>query len=121
MFLKFFEFLNGSTEWPYSEFLSAFRAFKESSFAAEEKTPQFMANPGVFLQFLYDLNVISYIERADDRSYIKWCFRERSYANISPKVKEGLTYQIFYGLTRALNVGRAFRSTSARKKAGISE
>jgi hypothetical protein len=65
----------------------------------------------VFLQFLYDLNVICYRERLQDgRPYYRWCFRERSYGNISPKVKAEVQYQVFYGLARALNVGRQSKS-----------
>jgi hypothetical protein len=68
-----------------------------------------MNTQNAFLQFLYGLNVICYVERpVDDRPYVRWCFRERSYANISPKVKEHLEYRVFYGLSKALNVGQEF-------------
>jgi hypothetical protein len=66
-----------------------------------------MSSPLDFLQFLYDLNIICYVETpVQDKPYVRWCFRERSYANIAPKVKEGLKYEIFYGLAKALNVGQ---------------
>jgi hypothetical protein len=39
---------------------------------------------------------------------IHWCFRDRSYENVSPKVKAGLTYQVFYGHAKALNLGKEF-------------
>lgn len=62
-----------------------------------------------FLQFLYGLNILSYIEYPfEDKPYIRWCFRQRSYGDINPKVKEGCDYQIFYGLYKALNVGKEF-------------
>jgi hypothetical protein len=68
-----------------------------------------MASPERFLQFLYDLNIICYEEYpVNDRPYTRWCFLERSYANISPKVKENVSYTIFYGLRKALNVGSEF-------------
>jgi len=71
-----------------------------------------MSTPNDFLQFLFDLNVICYFEQAtgDHKPFIHWCFKDRSYANISPKVKTGLEYQIFYGLAKALNVGKEFRT-----------
>ena len=71
-----------------------------------------MTSANEFLQFLFDLNVISFIEETSDKkTHIHWCFRDREYANISPKVKakEGITYQVFYGLTKALNLGKTFK------------
>ena len=69
-----------------------------------------MATANDFLQFLCDLNVICYIERTQEhKPFIHWCFKDRSYANISPKVKTGVEYQIFYGLAKALNVGKEFK------------
>lgn len=50
------------------------------------------------------------IEQAEDhKPFIHWCFKDRSYANISPKVKVDVEYQIFYGLAKALNVGKKFK------------
>lgn len=81
--------------------------FQKSSFFKDVETPRFMKSAGAFLQFLYDLNIICYMDRnKNGNPYFRWCFRERSYANISPKVKEGVEYQIFYGLHKALNVGQ---------------
>lgn len=75
-----------------------------------------------FLQFLYDLNVIAFIERTEgqagyeastgDEKFIRWCFRERSPTNISPKVKTEVEYEIHYGLANTLNLGRRLRRTS---------
>jgi hypothetical protein len=78
-----------------------------------------MTSPAAFLQFLYDLNIIVYIEYPEnDKPYFRWCFRERSYANISPKVKEGVTYEVFYGLGKALNLGNRF---IPRKRPGLDQ
>jgi hypothetical protein len=109
LFLKFFEFLDGKYRFDYQEYVKAFEMFRASSFTTSSALPRFMTSAVVFLQFLYDLNVICYIEYPEnDTPYFRWCFRERSYANISPKVKEGVTYEIFYGLRKALNVGQRF-------------
>ena len=106
LFLKFFVFLKGKRKFDYSTYLDTFKKFKASLNSETIETPTFMTGPKVFLQFLYDLNVISYIEKPKgDRPYPRWCYRERSYANISPKVREGLTYEVFYGLHKALNIG----------------
>jgi len=109
LFLKFFEFLNGKNRFSHSEYITAFANFRKAIGLKDSDSPRFMSSPGVFLQFLYDLNVICYVEKpADDKPYVRWCFRERSYANISPKVKEKVNYQVFYGLSKALNVGQEF-------------
>jgi len=69
-----------------------------------------MATANDFLQFLFDLNVICYYEQTEDNKlFFHWCFKDRSYANISPKVKTRVNYQVFYGLAKALNVGQEFK------------
>lgn len=109
LFLKFFEFLRGRDRFSHSEYLEAFFNFRSAVGLNDGEMPKFMSTAGVFLQFLYDLNVICYVERpVNDKPYVRWCFRERSYANISPKVKEKVEYQVFYGLSKALNVGQEF-------------
>ena len=67
--------------------------------------PEFLESPDEFLQFLYDTNIICYIEKTDRERLFRWCYRERSSSNISPKVKTGQRYEIHYGLFKALNVG----------------
>ena len=110
IFLKFFEFLDGKVKFTFEEFKKAFSEFRETGLSTSTELPQFMADGRIFLQFLYDLNVICYVEQPEnDKPYVRWCFRQRSHANISPKVKEGLSYQVFYGLSKALNVGQKFK------------
>lgn len=109
IFLKFFTFLRGKNKFSYDEFLGAYAQFSESVRKSGSDLPKFMKSALAFLQFLYDLNVICYIEYPrDDKPYVRWCFRERNYGDISPKVREGADYQIFYGLSKALNVGQEF-------------
>jgi cold shock CspA family protein len=66
-----------------------------------------------FLQFLYEQNVVCFKERDPENEYaepfIRWCFRERSLSNMAPKVRIGVEYEVFYGLSKALNVGRPVR------------
>lgn len=110
IFLKFFEFLSGKDSFGYDLFLAAFEKLQEHIKSVAVERPRFMATPNDFLQFLFDLNVICYIEHTEDnKPFIHWCFRDRSYANISPKVKTGVEYQVFYGLAKALNVGKEFK------------
>jgi hypothetical protein len=110
LFLKFFKHLNGKKKFTYSEYLAFYEDFYKSILNTSAIIPKFMSTSGDFLQFLYDLNILSYIEYpTEDKPYIRWCFRQRSYGDINPKVKEGCDYQIFYGLYKALNVGQEFR------------
>ena len=108
-FLKFFEFLGGANKFTYTVFLAAFENFKAHLGTTGTREPIFTQSPTVFLQFLFELNAICYIENTvDGRPFIHWCFKDRSYANIAPKVKTGQTYQVFYGLAKALNLGKEF-------------
>jgi cold shock CspA family protein len=68
-----------------------------------------MRNPEEFLQFLYDQNIISYIEDADGERFIRWCFIERTPSNIAPKVKTDSDYEIHYGLANVLNIGKEIK------------
>ena len=77
----------------------------------------------MFLQFIFDLNVVSYIEHRNGKTFIRWCFRERNYSNILPKVKTNVEYQIHYGLLKSLNFGLDFsvkkqRTTRNKNNAG---
>ena len=112
IFLKFFEYLSGRDKFDYDTYVSAFAKLRKHIGTVAAKPPRFMATANDFLQFLFDLNVICYIERAADdqqKQFIHWCFRDRNYANISPKVKEGVEYQVAYGLARALNLGKILK------------
>jgi len=110
IFLKFFEYLAGKNSFDYEHFIAAFNKLQEHIQSIAAECPRFMATHNDFLQFLFDLNVICYIEQTEDnKPFIHWCFKDRSYANISPKVKSGVEYEVFYGLAKALNVGKAFK------------
>ena len=109
-FLKFFEFLSGKTQFRYREYESAFDAVLEYIQKSGSNQPKFMSSSSRFLQFLYDLNVICYIEEGElGQQFIRWCFRERSYSNIAPKVKLNEVYRVHSGLSRALNLGTGLR------------
>lgn len=118
LFLKFFQSLNGQDNFTYERYLAAFKDFTQYIESIDKPAPQFMLTANDFLQFLYDLNVVCYIEStADAGNFIHWCFRDRNYSNISPKVKTGCTYEVFYGLAKALNVGKVFtRNPSATRQ-----
>ncbi|GEM_PF-221122 len=111
LFLQFFSYLRGKRKFTYDQFLEAFNQFILECNSAGKQLPQFFESANVFLQFLYEQNVICYKEEdesgnADVEHFIRWCFRERTLSNMAPKVRVGVSYEIFYGLSKALNVGR---------------
>ncbi len=110
MFLKFFTFLEGKNRFTYEEYMSAFNEHYKYMKKVKINVPKFMETNEEFLQFLYELNVICYKERTESNEpFIHWCFNERSYSNISPKIKTGKEYEIFYGMSKALNTGKRFK------------
>ncbi len=106
-FLKFFTFLDSSWEFSFGSYRDVFSRFKLTSVDHLEAPPEFLGSEGDFLQFLYDTNVLCYKEvDENDKPLFRWCYRERSSANISPKVKLDAEYRIHYGLLKSLNLRR---------------
>ena len=116
LFRKFFDFLEGRKEFNYSFFCDSFSEFEDYILKNNILRPKFFETADTFLQFIYDLNIICYIEHASGQQYIRWCFRERNYSNISPKVKSDCTYQIHYGLIKNLNLGRKTNKVKPKKR-----
>lgn len=89
-FLKFFSGLNGHSRFTYGDYNKAFEKVKKELSDSLNEEPKFMSSSNEFLQFLYELNVIGSIEKTDlDRNVFRWCFRERTISNLSPKVRCG--------------------------------
>ncbi|TWB30803.1 P-loop ATPase, Sll1717 family [Nitrospirillum bahiense] len=110
IFLKFFEFLDGAQKFSHEKYTNAFSEFLEYIMAEGKPTPGFMKSADEFLQFLYDQNILCYIEEAEQgERFIRWCFKERSPSNISPKVKMHQDYEIHYGLANVLNTGQELK------------
>jgi len=75
IFLKFFEFLFGKDKFTYEFYTSAYTKLKAYMESISATPPKFMVTANDFLQFLFDLNVICYIEPTEDhKSFIHWCF-----------------------------------------------
>ena len=123
LFLKFFEYLDGKASFDYEGFMIAYNLFADYIEKNDIETPPFFESSDRFLQFLYDLNIICYIEDIENEgdSHIHWSFRERSYSNINPKVKEGVRYSIHYGLQKAFNTGKRFEKRKIKSKRKISK
>jgi len=108
LFLKFFEYLKGKSRFSYDDYVIAYQAFIKYLDSNSIRKPKFSEAPDIFLQFLYELNVIFYVEKLQGGDFIRLCLRERNPSNISPKIKTHQIYQIHYGLIEALNVGRKY-------------
>jgi hypothetical protein len=108
LFLKFFEYLKGRSQFSYEEYMGAYQNFVKYLDTNSIKRPKFVEAPDVFLQFLYELNVIFFIEKKAGGNFIRLCLRERNPTNISPKIITHQTYQVHYGLIEALNVGKKY-------------
>ena len=117
LFLKFFEFMNGKQQFNHEEFMASYDQFASYIEKNNISIPHFFESSDRFLQFLFDLNVICYIEETvDAEPFIRWSFRERTYSNINPKIKEGVKYGIHYGLLKAFNSGKAYRQRVIQDK-----
>jgi hypothetical protein len=112
LFLKFFQYLKGMMKFSYINYIQAYKDFTYYLESNGIKAPSFFETADTFLQFLYELNIICYFEQANKQQFIRWCFRERNYANINPKVKTGCIYQVHFGLAKALNLGSKLKSFS---------
>jgi hypothetical protein len=117
LFLRFFGYIYGKMSFSYEEYLRAFDDLEAFISKNAVSKPDFFESADTFLQFLYELNVIAYIEDAGGEQLFRWCFRERSPGNFSPKVKTHERYSIHYGLAKSLNIGRQLsRRESSRMK-----
>ena len=113
LFLKFFEFLDEyveerTREFDYENFVKAYAALLKHADAVKLEVPVIFSSADGFLQFLYELNIIAFFAIQDGRqsAYQRWCFRERSYANVRPKVMSDCRYKMHLGIARALNPSR---------------
>jgi cold shock CspA family protein len=114
LFLQFFSHLRGKQKFSFDEYIEAYNEFIIECTESKIDLPRFFETANSFLQFLYEQNVICYKEKSDKEGedtepFIRWCFRERTLSNMAPKVRSGVHYEIFYGLSKALNVGRTIK------------
>jgi hypothetical protein len=108
-FLSFFHYLDGKLQFEYDEYRTAFDAFRQYIRGTGRTPDAFFENPDTFLQFLYELNVVCWTRDTEDDRFYHWSYRERTLSNICPKIKPGERYQIFYGLSKALDTGKRFK------------
>ncbi|MCD0419759.1 hypothetical protein LOC51_21300 [Rubrivivax sp. JA1024] len=113
LFRQFFEFLvdhvdRRSRTFTYKAYVSAYEKTIEYIKRNEFDVPVIFETADMFLQVLYELNVIGFLEEGYTPGVIinRWSFRERSFANIRPKVTTGVVYRLHFGIARALYPAR---------------
>jgi cold shock CspA family protein len=116
-FPKFFEYLEGRHRFSYEQYILAYDRLLAFLQAQRKTAPEFMQSPEQFLQFLYELNIICYMEDVGDERFFRWCFIERTPSNASPKVKTEMEYEIHYALANTLNTGKPIRRRLKRGEA----
>lgn len=107
-FIKFFDYFNRS-QFSYSEYETAYKKFVDYILDNAKEIPKFVEEPKEFLQFLYDCNVITAIEKEKNgKVTFHFSYRDKSPSNIAPKVKTGenISYRFHYGLYKKTSVGR---------------
>ena len=104
MLIIFFDYLY-NPDFTWNEYCSKFKEYTERLENLYHKIPEFASSKESFIQFLYDTNIICYIEDSEDGPMFRWCYRERNFSRIAPKIKFDVRYRVHYGLHKALNIG----------------
>lgn len=104
-FKKFFDFFQ-EPNFTFKQYLVAYEKFVNYICENATDIPKFVEEPKIFLQLLYDCNVIAAIE--NDGQYYHFSYREKSVTNITPEVLYGetISYIFHYGLYKKTRMGR---------------
>ena len=110
LFRNFFQYLKPYVdirwrEFDYTKFVEAYEQFISHLDNQGGSKPLIFQSADYVLQLLFELNIIAYIEDYKGGiPYQRWYFKERSHANIRPKVKINATYRMHKGIAQALYV-----------------
>ena len=104
-FRKFFDYFKDS-QFTYAEYITAYEKYVEYILENAKDIPKFVEDPHLFLQLLYDSNVIAAIE--ENGIFFHFSYREKSQTNIAPEVPYGaeFSYKFHYGLYKKAKFGR---------------
>lgn len=107
----FFNFIKGRSQFTYDEYCSYFDAYAKKAIELEsDAISDFLLDKDVFLQLLYDMNFICYVDYDYyNNPYYKYSYREKSFSNLHPKIKLNINYKIHTAIARGLNVGRTYK------------
>ena len=112
-YVKFFQFLDGQSEFSYELFCAAYLRFKHWANGEKFDATEYLRDADALLQLFYDMNIVGYSESSEDSSgrFLHWSFRERSLNNISPKIKADAQLLLNPGISKALDIGKSMKST----------
>lgn len=104
-FRKIFDFFD-DPQFTYEQYQVAYNRYVEYILENAKEIPQFVEEPKLFMQLLYDSNVITAIEEGG--RYFHFSYREKSPSNIAPEVPYGknIEYRFHYGLYKKARMGR---------------
>lgn len=114
-YLKFFQYLDGKSEFTYEQFCGAFQRFKKWINGEHLHAVEYLRDPEALLQFFYDVNVIGYTEAMQSNpvgntpassTFVHWAYRERTLIDIAPQVKTSGLLNVNPGISKALDIGR---------------
>lgn len=104
-FRKFFDFFPGP-EFSFDEYQSVYAQYVDYILDNAEEIPKFVEEPKMFLQLLYDSNVVAAIE--EKGKFFHFSYREKSPSNIAPEVPydKTMSYRFHYGMYKKTHMGR---------------
>jgi hypothetical protein len=107
LLLHFLSLFKEHSKFNYEYYCEKYKYFTEYVLNNAKDLPEFIDTKDMFLQFLYDFNIICYIDEYKNKPLYRYCYRERNNSNLTPKIETGIGkyYQFHYGLIKALNLG----------------
>jgi hypothetical protein len=107
LLLHFLSLFKGHSRFNYEFYIEKYNYFTEYVLNNAKEIPEFIDTKEMFLQFLYESNIICYIDETGPEPFYRYCYKERNIANLTPKIEfgTGKIYLFHYGLIKALNLG----------------
>ena len=105
LFKKFFDYFS-DPEFTFEKYKEKYQKYTDYILDNANDIPAFVEDPKLFLQLLYDSNVITAIENGG--KYFHFSYREKNSTNIAPEVPydNSISYRFHYGLYKKTNMGR---------------
>ena len=105
LLMYFLSLFKGNSRFDYNFYVKQYNHFTEYILNNAIDLPEFIDNKEMFLQFLYESNIICFIDEGEREPLFRYCYRERNIANLTPKIEFDKRYEFHYGLIKALNLG----------------
>lgn len=110
LYIKFFQYLDGKSEFTFKDFSAAYEKFKGWISGESVRATEYLRDAEALLQFFFDVNIIGYRESVGhelerQERFVHFAFRERTLTNISPKVKTTALLVVNPGVAKSLDIG----------------